>query len=82
MIIRESNRLSQGRSSRIDKGSLDLLYKFRRMSHLVKNRYQISIVQPAISKEKITREMLSVLGAAENYLKDTTGISLQVIASN
>ncbi len=82
MIIRESNRLSQGRSSRIDKGSLDLLYKFRRMSHLVKNRYQISIVQPAISKEKITREMLSVLGAAETYLKDTTGISLQVIGSN
>ena len=82
MIIRESNRLSQGKSSRIDKGSLDLLYKFKRMSHLVKNRYQISIVQPAISKEKITREMLSVLGAAETYLKDTTGISLQVIASN
>jgi superfamily II DNA or RNA helicase len=82
MIKRENKRLSQGKSSRIDKGSLDLLYKFKIMSHLVKNRYQITIVQPAISKEEITKEMLSVLGAAETYLKDTTGINLQVIASN
>ncbi|MCO6523047.1 MAG: DEAD/DEAH box helicase family protein [Snodgrassella sp.] len=82
MIKRENKRLSQGKSSRIDKGSLDLLYKFKSMSHLVKNRYQITIVQPAISKEEITKEMLSVLGAAETYLKDTTGINLQVIASN
>lgn len=81
MIKREGDRSSQGKSSRIEKGNLSMLYQFKRMSHLVKNRYQITIVQPAISKDKITREMLSILGAAESYLKDTTGISLQVIAS-
>lgn len=82
MIQRKRNRLSLGKNSQIDKGNFNLLYQFERMSHLVKKRYQIYIVQPAISKGKITPEMLSVLGAAENYLKDTTGISLQVIASN
>ncbi len=40
---------------------------------------QINIVQPGVSKSKISDDMLQLLGATETYLKDTYQIPLNVI---
>jgi len=41
----------------------------------------ITVVQPGISKSKISREMLELLGVTANYLKETYRINLNVIGS-
>ncbi len=78
---REKLRLSQNKSSRIDKGDFDLLMRLKKVSKFSKTRYQIIIVQPAISKNSATPELLSILGSAEAYIKETTGANLEVICS-
>ena len=81
LINREKNRLQQQKSSRIDKGTLDLLVKYKKMSKYCISKYSMYIVQPAISKIKTNNDVLSIIGSAENYIKETTGINLSVISS-
>lgn len=42
---------------------------------------QINIVQPGVSKSKITDDMLQLLGATETYLKETYQIPLNIISN-
>jgi len=81
LLKREKLRLGKNQQSRIDLGDIDLLQKLRKVSKLSKTRYGVYIVQPAISKIKVTRDMLSVIGATQCYIKDTTGAELEVISS-
>ncbi|MGF1839749.1 DEAD/DEAH box helicase [Vibrio atlanticus] len=81
LISREKKRLQQQKSSRIDKGTLDLLVKYKKMSKYCISKYSMYIVQPAISKIKTNNDVLSIIGSAENYIKETTGINLSVISS-
>jgi len=39
------------------------------------------IVQPGVSKAKASDEILTLLGVTDSFLKETTGIDLQVITS-
>lgn len=78
---RELKRIQSGKSSRIDKGDLSILQTLRNISRLAITKYNVYIVQPAISKEKTTRELLSVIGAAEAYIHETSGASLAVYSS-
>lgn len=43
--------------------------------------YEIYIVQPGLSKQTATTEMLTLLGVTDNYLKEVAGINLRIIAS-
>lgn len=44
-------------------------------------KYSIYIVQPGVSKAKASEEILTLLGVTDSFLKETTGIDLQVITS-
>ncbi len=43
--------------------------------------FQVTIVQPGMSKKKATEEMLKLLGTAELFIKKTTMAELQVWCS-
>lgn len=81
LISREKKRLQQQKSSRIDKGTIEQLAKYKKMSKYSISKYSMYIVQPAISKNKANNDILSIIGSAENYIKETTGVSLSVISS-
>jgi len=61
---------------------LSLLLRLKKISKLVKSTYRMFIVQPAISKTKASAELLSIIGSAETYIKETSGINLEVIISD
>ena len=43
--------------------------------------FEVFVVQPGISKEKVDAEMTTMLGAAHNLIQDMTQAGLRVIAS-
>src|SRR5690554_2516709 len=81
LITREKTRLKNGATSRIDKGTFDDLKKFRKIARYSKVKKGVAIVQPAISQAKISNEQLQILGAAETYIDDVSGVKLKVIIS-
>ena len=82
MEKREELRLSKSRPSRFEKGDLKILNQLKKMSGFYKYHLDIYIVQPGLSKSVVSIEQLELLGATENYLKETYSIALGVISSN
>ena len=82
MLRRETKREGGNECSRIRKGDKEILIKLLK---LVKKKmpvsYSIFIVQPGASKAGTSEERLTLLGVTDSYLKDKTGIDLQVITS-
>ncbi|MBM7558160.1 DEAD/DEAH box helicase [Halanaerobacter jeridensis] len=78
---REEKRINENRVSRFEKGSLEKLLKIKRMSKFYSYNLDIYIVQPGLSKCKVSNDQLELLGATENYLKETYDINLSIIAS-
>lgn len=82
MLRRETKREGGNECSRIQKGDKEILIKLLK---LVKKKipvsYSIFIVQPGASKAEMSEEILTLLGVTDSYLKDKTGIDLQVITS-
>lgn len=70
-----------GRPTRFEKGDRKTLVSLRRRLRKLRTRFEIYIVQPGLSKAAIQADLASVLGAADTYLRETTGAPLQVIAS-
>lgn len=67
--------------SRFEVGSLEKLDEISNKMKFFKSRFEIYIVQPGVSMQKITPEMQRILGCTEAYLKDTYGVPLKVICS-
>lgn len=67
--------------SRFELGSLEKLDEINNKMKFFKSRFEIYIVQPGVSIQKITPEMQRLFGCTEAYLKDTYGIPLKVICS-
>ena len=44
-------------------------------------KYSIYVVQPGVTKETATDEILTLLGVTESFLKERTGIELKVITN-
>ena len=82
MLRREVKREGGTESSRIQKGDKETLVKLLRLAKKkIPVEYSIYIVQPGVSKESVSDEILTLLGVTDSYLKDKTGIDLQVITS-
>lgn len=79
---RENLKIKQEKPSRFDKGTMKDLSLFFKRAALSKVRTSFFIVQPAISINKLTEDVKCILGAAEIYIKETTGSSLKIITSN
>jgi superfamily II DNA or RNA helicase len=77
--LRES--LPNGRPTRFAKGDLRLLASIKRRLRKRRVRFEISVVQPGLSKAALEPEVSSILGAASNYLSETINHPLKVFAS-
>jgi len=81
LIYRETQRLAKDELSRIDKGDLEYLFYLQKVAKLAYYEFNMTIIQPAISKSKVSDEQLIILGNAETYINEITGIKLNVISS-
>lgn len=82
MLRRETKRKNDNEDSRIQKGDKDTLVKLLKLAKKkIPVSFNIYIVQPGASKERVSDEILTLLGVTDSYLKDKTGIDLQVITS-
>lgn len=67
--------------SRFIKGGLTDLAFLKEIARKSKVRLEVWIVQPGVSKSKITQPILLLLGATEEYLAKTSNASLSFFAS-
>ena len=82
MLRRETKHEGGFECSRIQKGDKDTLVKLLKLAKKkIPVEYSIYIVQPGASKADMSNEILTLLGVTDSYLKDKTGIDLQVITS-
>ena len=82
MLRRETKREGANECSRIQKGDKETLVKLLKLAKKkIPVSYSIYIVQPGASKAGVSEEILTLLGVTDSYLKDKTGIDLQVITS-
>ncbi|MGG3792365.1 hypothetical protein [Geobacillus thermodenitrificans] len=81
MIYRERSKYSSKNVSRFEIGDNKKLVSIKRMLNYYKCHLHIFIVQPGVSKAKITDDQLQLLAATENYLMETYKIKFTPIFS-
>lgn len=79
---REVSRINKNVSSRFQKGDMRLLDEIEAKSPVLLTDFGIQIVQPGLSKSKISDDQLKLLASTELYLQETYAIKLNVIASS
>ncbi|HHC6571431.1 TPA: DEAD/DEAH box helicase [Vibrio parahaemolyticus] len=79
LMERERTRLKQGKPSRIDKGRYEDLIHLAKVARYASFKLGVAIVQPAISKAKMSNDQLSILGATAAYIDEISGVKLRVI---
>ncbi len=77
---RERHRLN-GRPTRFEKGNLKALVSLRRRARKLRSRFEFNVVQPGLSKAQLPAREATILGAADVFLRETTGAGLTVVAS-
>lgn len=81
LMDRERLRLSKNKPSRIDKGHFEDLVQLIRVAKFSKCRFGVAIVQPAVSKARVSDDQLNVLGATAAYIDEVSGVKLRVIVN-
>ena len=82
-MLRREPRKKKGReSTRFEKGDKRELFKIQEMSRSVDIAFTIYIVQPGLSKNKVSKSQLELLSVTQNYLNETYKIPFCVIASS
>jgi len=78
---RESRRIQAGLPSRFAQGDMTKLLELQHAAHLLRPKLSIAIVQPGLSKRRVSGAQLELLGATQNYLRETYQVPLEVICS-
>ncbi|WP_144083853.1 DEAD/DEAH box helicase [Brevibacillus panacihumi] len=81
MEKREAKRIKDDKPTRFEKGDLKKVSEIRKMAKFYPYDLEITIVQPGLSKSKMSVEQMELLSATENYLQETYKINMRVIAS-
>jgi len=81
LLHRDSLRLEQGHSTRIERGDRDQLFRLKEISRLRPVHLKIFIVQPGLSQSQATRDQLELLSVTENHLIETYQLPFGVIGS-
>lgn len=81
LLRRENHRLSRGRPSRFEKGSITTLMGLINRSREMHAEFSVTIVQPGYSKAKAANAHLELLAATESYLMETWRIRMKVLTS-
>lgn len=72
----------QDNKTRFIKGTQSDLTKLKRFSRYAKNFiFEVSIVQPGLSKESVSDDIIQLLGSTEDYLTKTAGAKFNVYCS-
>ncbi len=81
LCLREEKRQDEKGGTRIETGDLDKILEIKNMTKVYRTELKIFIVQPGLSKKRISPSQVDLLGVTENFLMDTYLIPLGVIAS-
>lgn len=68
-------------STRFLKGNMSDLTNIKNHSRRLKINFEVTIVQPGLSADKVNAEILKLLGSTAQYIKKTTQADLNVIIS-
>ncbi|NQU88238.1 MAG: type III restriction endonuclease subunit R, partial [Mariniphaga sp.] len=69
--------------TRFLKGNMDVLNKLRKFSRFATNFiFEVTIVQPGLSKQKVSDDIIQLLGSTEDYLIKTSDATFNVICSD
>ena len=82
LLRRETKREEEEASSRIERGGKDDIETLKVKSRSCPVEMSVFIVQPGLSKAKVSDEQLELLGVTENYLLETYQLPLTVITSS
>ncbi|MEN1990130.1 DEAD/DEAH box helicase [Paenibacillus hubeiensis] len=81
MQTRNNPRNRRGRATRFFNGNLNNIMHYSKLSRFKPVEFEVYIVQPGLSKEKMTDEQINILASAYGYILEITGIELKVICS-
>jgi superfamily II DNA or RNA helicase len=81
LMRRESLRVDKARPTRFGRGSIDTLQTIREIAHVVPVSLTVAIVQPGVSKSRLSNDQLQLLGVTENYLGEMYQLGFRVIVS-
>lgn len=82
LLKRQNKRKNDQECSRIEKGTIENLEKLLRIAKKkIPIEFEVYIVQPSLSKEKVSDNILTLLGMTENFLLEFAAIKLKVLVS-
>jgi hypothetical protein len=82
LLRRDSKRLADGDPTRIEVGTRDDILALRDMSRVLPVRFRLYVVQPGLSKQRVTLDQLMLLSVTENYLFETYQLPFSLIGSD
>lgn len=81
-LLRRDPKVRKGVAlSRYQTGDRDMLVDIKNQSRTAALRLRVFIVQPGLSRAKVSPEQLSLLSVTENFLLETYGVPFGVIGS-
>lgn len=81
LLRRESLRIDKGKSTRFERGNVELLTQIREMSRRTDVKLKVYVVQPGLSKAAATENQMTLLAVTERYLSDTYEVPFSVMCS-
>lgn len=81
LLRREPKKGKIRNATRFEKGDENELIRIRQMSEIWPLRLKIFVVQPGVSKEKVSRDQLELLSVTENHLLETFILPFVIIGS-
>lgn len=81
LLRREKHALDNKKRSRIEVGNFSEIETLREISRTTPVNFRIFVVQPGVSKSRISDEQLRLLGVTENYLLETHQVPFGVVVS-
>lgn len=81
LLRREAKRQRDGRPTRFERGDSRLVETLREMTRTTHMTLRIVIVQPGVSKARISDAQLRLLSVTENYLMETYQLPFVVVTS-
>lgn len=82
LLRREERRTERGEASRLAQGTINDLMTLKERAKIQLCNMRIFIVQPGLSRLRVSDEQLALLGVTQNYLAETFQLPLGVIASS
>jgi len=81
LMRREQLRRDNGRATRFEIGSVEVLHTIREISRSLPVSIAITIVQPGLSKDRVSEDQLRLLGVTEHHLMETLALPFNVIGN-